>query len=249
MFGFRGFGRIAKREASVPAAGREPMILVTREDIYRPASGANRETGPVLLLKKGHALEPEDLPRYIKNGARPSQFQLQYADETHEQAMHPPEFQRRIPEPAMANPILDPDTLVRMARARKRVLVLEPDPKSMKRLIDCFFVCGFNLERIHPVRATGHLDWALEKYQPDILVIDYHLQRGGETGLSILESLHSSTANERMILTIGPRPNLSEFEAKRIERLCDESEIAVLPKPINRFMLSHVLNDMQMDGL
>lgn len=244
MFGFRGFGRVAaKQEASVPVAGRQSVVLVSKEDIYRPAVGGSPSAEPVLLLKKGHAVEADELPRYIKNGAQPSQFQLRYQTET-ETAPHEADFQRNHTVQGATNPIKDPETANRQSRSRKRVLVLEPEQKSLKRLIDCLFLCGFNLDRIHPLRVPDHLEWSLEKYQPDILIIDYGLQYKGQSGLAMLKSLQDETGGCKIILTLPARPRLAPLEEKLVRKICAGHGIGLLEKPVNRFDMNDVLEAM-----
>lgn len=212
------FGFIARR--NVPEAqpeahvgrDRTPVTLVTREDIYREQ---------VLLVKKGYEVEMDDLPKLIKNGAKPSQFTLK---------MDPEEAQHVL---GHGNPI------VKLARSEKRVLVLDPDQKSLKRTIDCFFVCGFSLPRIHPVRLASHLDWALRKYQPQVLVADYELLDGRD-GLSLLSGLTLADNVEHVILTLPARTFSSEEESLILE-LSQRKNIQVLKKPVSRFALHRLL--------
>lgn len=112
----------------------------------------------------------------------------------------------------------------------------------MKRLIDCLFICGLQLDRIHPVRVSEHLSWALEKYRPQLLVVDYHLQ-GGQNGLETLTALHKLPGVEKIILTLAPHPILSEAENRLIEEFCREKDIKILSKPVSRYSLNRILQD------
>ncbi len=194
-----------------PAGG--PVTLVTKEDIYREQ---------VLLVKKGYEVEMDDLPKLIKNGAKPSQFTLKMTEE---------EAARELL--GHSNPILQ------LARSQKHVVVLDPDQKSLKRTIDCFFVCGFSLSNIHPVRLSAHLDWTLRKYQPQVLVVDYDLL-DGQDGLSLLNALQRPAGMEQVILTLPARTFSSE-EERLILELSNRNHIRILKKPVSRFALNRLL--------
>src|SRR4051794_33638591 len=72
MFGFvPSHNRDTNATGSKPvAAAWPPGTLVSTEDIYRE----NKGMAPILLLRKGYEVAPEELPRFIRNGARPHQF-------------------------------------------------------------------------------------------------------------------------------------------------------------------------------
>jgi len=229
-----------------PAAAQPDAILVCKEDIYRE----NRGMEPILLVRKGYEVKPEELPRFIRNGARPQQF--------HFKPGAGQDTQRTLPIPAIpprnANPVNKGSSIpiappaepggnrAYTARNRHKALILEQDPKSMKRLIDCLFICGLQLDRIHPVRVTEHLGWALNKYRPHILVVDYHLQ-GGHNGLEAITSLQKLPGVEKAILTLAPHPILSEAENRFIEEFCREKNIKILSKPVSRHSLNRILQD------
>lgn len=211
------FGFITRKDlaAALPSVrqGGAPVTLVTREDIYREQ---------VLLVKKGYEVEMDDLPRLIKNGAKPSQFTLKMSpEEAAEQFL------------GHSNPILQ------LARSQKHVVVLDPDQKSLKRTIDCFFVCGFSLSNIHPVRLSAHLEWSLRKYQPQVLVVDYELL-DGQDGLSLLNAMQRPGGIEHVILTLPARAFSSEEESLILE-LSKRKHIQILKKPVSRFALNRLL--------
>jgi CheY-like chemotaxis protein len=151
----------------------------------------------------------------------------------------------------MSNPILEtPANLVRAIRIRKRVLILDPDQKSLKRLIDCLFICGFQLDNLHPVRMAASLDWALQKYMPHVLVVDYRLSEGQQTGIQILQGLQSVLPFlEQIILITPPLQMLSEWEARRVKSFCQVWNVKALPKPVNRFTLKQILDQAIRDSL
>ena len=129
-------------------------------------------------------------------------------------------------------------------RNAKRVLILEPDSKSLKRIMDCLFSCGFQLERLHPVRIISSLDWALRKYTPHVLIVDYRLS-GNPDGIQLLQELRPVLpVLERVILMTPPISKLSEREDERIDAFCNTWRIRRIAKPINRFSLGLALESI-----
>jgi hypothetical protein len=234
------------KKTAVPAA-QAGGILVTREDIYRENKGME----PILLLRKGYEVTPEELPRFIRNGAKPHQFQFKHTEEPLRayQLLPKPPIQS-TPAPVLlrrTQPASDPpDTLSIRPQTgnRKKVLILEPDPKSMKRLIDCLFICGVPLDRIHPVRLAEHLNWVAEKYRPNVLVVDYALPGSAQTGLDVLTAVQHLPWLERCILTVNPNqmpPKNDNWQA--LEAICQERNIRLLVKPVNRRTLNRLLTE------
>lgn len=247
MFGMERFGKPASDNSRPASASPSLMILVSREDIFRYTAAGEA----ILLLRKNQEVQPDDLPKLIQHGARPEQFRFQYIERPAPvgRSEHGPEFQRNhAPEP-MSNPITAaPRPVVNGEHARKKVLILEPEQKNLKRLIDCLFVCGFDLNRIHPLRISNHLAWALERHQPDILIVDYHMQDGGG-GVSLLNALHKPPGMEQMILTLDTSRPLPLAEEVAIRKLCDEKAIKILYKPVNRFSLKQLLQEQEISPL
>lgn len=248
MFGFVGLGRLSRtQQADEPqVAPRESdsvrgKYLVSKEDIFRHSEDSRQE--PVLLLRKGSCIQAEELPKFIRNGADPAQFRLHRDGEARLRVDMPLDAQdtaRTVD--GMTNPIRDAEHVRRMMYARKRVMLLEPEPKQMKRLIDCFFKCGFNLGRIHPVRLSAHLEWAVSRHQPHIVVADYRLPNG-QSGLNLLWGLvNSQPGIEQLILVVPPLAQMHELEAKLLGRLCAEKKIKMLSRPVNRFDLQDLLS-------
>ena len=206
MFGFTRRDAKFARPAALPA---DSVTLISTEDIYREE---------VLVIKKGYELEIDELPRLIKHGASPNQFALKGHTPLAEEVVN-----------GHTNPIL------RMSRSQKPVLVLDADQRSLKKTIDCLFVCGFNLSRIHPVKIAANLDWAMQKYAPQILVIDYEqLQNAPE----ILHAVRQYGKLEKIILTIS-----SQDAEPAILKWSGGQTVQVLPKPVNRFAMNQLLAD------
>ncbi len=251
MFGFRSFGRLAHQEAeSSPAAAKrqtkeQNIVLVSKEDIYR----YSHDSDPVLLLKKGCEVTSDALPNLIRHGAHPTQFNFQLESELREEQEERetlPSFQRHrhhAIDPA-SNPIYNPPQTPKSARQQKRILVVEPDQKSLKRLIDCLFTCGFGLNNIQPLRVPDHLHWAIQKHQPEILFMDYTLH-GGLKRLTLLQELAQNSTIEQIILTLPPQFVLKPREEDSLRKHCGEKHIRILPKPVSRFTLGNLLVDAQ----
>jgi hypothetical protein len=249
MFGFLRPFKPANREAQ-PAARQDaawpPGMLVSKEDIYRE----NRGMAPILLLRKGFEVSPDELPRFIRNGARPQQFLFKPSESPDIGTLSSPEplsqqlrevrryelleefdAARNRPDASYPSPI--PQT-------QKRVLILEPDQKALKRLIDCLFICGTSLDKIHSVRLPEQLAWAIGKYRPQVLVVDFDLPNG-QTGLELLTGFPSLLSVEKIIFTVSPDAPLSEPEKSALEGLCPDRSVKFLKKPVSRFTVNRIL--------
>lgn len=219
------------------AAEWPPGTLVCKEDIYRESEGMP----PILLLRKGYEVSPSELPRFIRNGARPHQFQFKSTGHSENGVLSQPlthlpsqEFLEQINTGAF-------DTSLQMPpRHKLRVLILESDAKCLKRLIDCLFICGVPLDGIHSVRLPEQLAWAAEKYRPHVLVVGYHLSQG-QTGLELLAGFNSLYNVSRIIFTLEPDTVLSGMEKRAFELACHGHSIQLLKKPVSRFTVNRLL--------
>jgi hypothetical protein len=219
------------------AAEWPPGTLVCKEDIYRESEGMP----PILLLRKGYEVSPSELPRFIRNGARPHQFQFKATDNPENGLLSQP--LTHLPSQAFLEQVSTGtfDNLLQAPpRHKLRVLILEPDAKSLKRLIDCLFICGVSLDGIHSVRLPEQLAWAIEKYRPHLLVVGYHLS-SGQTGLELLTGFNSLYNVSRIIFTLEPDKVLGEVEKKAFESACPGPSIQLLKKPVSRFTVNRLL--------
>ena len=232
-----GFIKEHDRKRPVPApiklfegGARGRVVLVSREDIY-----ASRGEEKILLLRKGTMIDAASFSKFERHGVHADQFEIQTSGI------------QTLDEPGKADPAVfsshtNPITAAPPA-AKKRALVLDPDPKSLTRTTDCLFVCGVNLDRIHPLRVARHLEWALEKYRPQVLVVDYMLNSGTD-GLclltSVLEARTWDGVIEQTILTIDFRGRLNHSQ-EEITAWADIHGISLIPKPVNRFTLHSFL--------
>lgn len=238
MFGFvNAHHRDANAISKPVAAEWPPGTLISREDIYRESKGMP----PILLLRKGYEVSPTELPRFIRNGARPHQFLFKPADDLEHNPLPQPfdriprqEFLEEISAGAFDTSLQTPP------RHKQRVLILEPDAKNLKRLIDCLFICGVPLDRIHSVRMPEQLAWAVEKYRPHLLVVDYHLP-SGKTGLELLAGFNSLYNASRIIFTLEANASLSNLEKKAFELAAPRLSIQLLKKPVSRFTVNRLL--------
>lgn len=250
MFGFfHKPNRDVHPAAKSGAVAWPPGTLVCKEDIYRE----NRGMSPILLLRKGCEVSTDELPRFIRNGARAHQFVFKpaenYSDNNRVASVTAPEpltQQTKTPRrhdvrrELESSPPHSNQPLQAIPHRRKRVLILEPNQKSLKRLIDCLFICGTSLDKIHTVRLQEHLGWAMAKYKPQILIVDYALPNQ-QTGLELLASFSSLQGIEKIIFTIDPDSSLSSEEIETLETFCPEKNIRILKKPVSRFTVNRIL--------
>lgn len=241
-----GFIRPHNREAN-PVAVKQPGdtwppgTLVSKEDIYRE----NRGMAPILLLRKGYEVSPEELPRFIRNGARAHQFLFKPA-QNHEvsQINGPQSLPQQLKEMRRVELMEEfggpYPTHKSEDRDQKRVMILESDQKSLKRIIDCLFIGGMPLDKIHSVRMPEQLAWAIGKYRPKVLIVDYLLPNG-QTGLELLAGFSSLHSVEKIIFTLNPNDPLAEEEKQTLESACPSQSVRFLKKPVSRFTLNHIL--------
>jgi CheY-like chemotaxis protein len=236
-----GFVRLNPQNLKSTPAGLQQEILVSSEDIYRQDRGLE----PILLLRKGFELTPDDLPKFLKSGAREHQFYYKHSGK----ALNPGYQKRCAPKqdrPALSRGMSNPmahSTLSNLKDIQqKRALIVEPNQKNLKRLIDCLFICGFKLDRIHPVRLVSSVPWAVEKYRPQILIANYDLSNSSMNGLTLLRAFAQLSYVETLILTLPIGHLLSLEENAEIEALSHQVNIKILSKPVSRFALKHILN-------
>ncbi len=234
MFGFHK-DRDKKRPFPAPIKHLEDesqrqVILVSREDIYAP-HGQDK----ILLLRKGSAIDAASFSKFERYGVHVSQFEVQA---TGVQMLDESITTESVAFSAHTNPIT-----AAPPKPKKRVLVLDPDAKSLARTTDCLFVCGVELSHIHPLRVARHIEWTLEKYRPQVLVVDYTLNVGTD-GLSLLSSVLGNRAwdgvIEQVILTIDFRGRLNHAQ-EEIIAWAEAHQVSLIPKPVNRFILNDFL--------
>lgn len=255
MFGTRLFDRLMPgRRADYPlfekpklvsesstdlqgAVSSPSLTLVSAEDIYRAGGRESGRAGePVLLLKKGMEIEATQMPRLMRNGVKPSQFFIKPTDGDAQALENFSGF-------PVTHPLRETSAgLAKRIRGQKRVLMLDTDSKSMRRLTDCLFMCGFQLDNLHPVRLASSLHWALQKYLPHVLVVDYRLG-GKQNGIQVLHAIKPVLPTlEQVILTAPPLHTLPGWEARRVEAFCEAGNAYLLFKPVNRFALKRILD-------
>lgn len=236
-----GFVRLNPQNLKSTPAGVQQEILVTSEDIYRHDRGVD----PILLLRKGFELTSDELPRFLKSGARTHQFHYKHTGKAVTTGYQKPPAPRRDNRPGfsrgMGNPI-KPETAPIQEIQSKRALIVEPEQKSMKRLVDCLFICGLKLDRIHPVRVVSNAPWAVDKYRPQILIADYGLS-GEIDGLTLLQAFAGLSFVETLILTVPTGYLLSAEENEAIESLSRHKKIRILSKPVSRFTMQRILSE------
>lgn len=242
-----GFVRLNPQNIKSTPDGVEQEILVSREDIYRNDLAGE----PILLLRKGFELTPEELPRFLKSGAQLHQFRHKHSEEPLRSVYQKPqrsEASKPLSRGA-SNPLereLPPRELPARGLKQKRALIVEPEQKSLKRLIDCLFICGLKLDRIHPVRVVSSAPWAVDKYRPHILVADYSLP-GSIDGLTLLQAFSELSYVETLILVVSPTIVLSPEENASIEAIGQQKTVKILSKPVNRFEMQRILADRKTD--
>lgn len=204
-----GFKRLGNPSPSLSASMDASVRLVSRENIY-----SDGENG-TLLLKKGTEILPDALPKLVQCGADPSLFYI-----------------KANPQPGNSYDTNNP--VLRDARAAifatKRVLVLDSNPKGLTRMMNQLVSLGFSMGKIHPVRMPQYLGWSIEKYQPDLLILDYQLS-GSLNALDVLKSATECANVPQVIMTV-PTGVVTKFNQENFFAQVDALQVDVLFKPV-----------------
>lgn len=232
-----------------PAEYSEGAVMVSTCDIF--GSGltgqADRE---VLLVREGTEVDEELFDTLVKFGADPGDFAVKQLPESFQPAQSPAAKKNMAASRMLghSDPLFQSSSAVKAIRHNKRVMVLDNNHKSLNRVMDCLVHCGYFLGRIHPVRQSQQMLWALQKYQPDILLIDYELSDAVD-GLQLVKQALTEYENyglafEQVVLMIPPSNQFLENPdafLNEVERL----GIDVILKPVNRFNLNRILTPIQ----
>jgi hypothetical protein len=220
----------------------EGVSLVSRHDIY----DANQT---VLLMKGGTRVSRHLLAKLLGFGVSPNAFQFQdlegkplerQADLLRQIA------QKRLQSPVKVEPSLRSGMHQEAPRqnfsVNQRVLILEPDEKTIERLTDCLLYNQFQLDHIHPVRSKERLDWALKKYRPDVVFVAFNLGEGAH-GLETLRYLRSLSQTQKLVLTVEVPSGKPDIRRK-LNKTVMYYNANILFKPINRYMLRDLFESL-----
>lgn len=211
-------GFVEQLESMMDSEDADNILLISREDIYSDyGRGA-------LLLKEGREISPQMLPRLIDCGAQPAQFYIRQLAEDGEW--------------------VDSESIgkVKTVRHHQHVVLLDPNQKSIQRTMQTLVTCGFALGKIHPVRLNDYLGWTIEKYQPHVLVADYHLH-GNITALDFLARTplgldDADSQLEQIIITV---PVQAITHQEHFLAQVDHIQADVLFKPVQTRAMQAIL--------
>jgi hypothetical protein len=227
-------------KASQTLESFKDFTLICQEDIFHPKSRRK----PVLLLSKGQEISTRDLPKLILHGVQPEQFRFK-ADEADEAAMEEAQVAGVLASTLENSKVPDgledagSNSLTWRPLGKRRtqtVVILESNPKILKRLIDCLFVCGFDLNKIHPVGVAANLGWSLKRYKPDLLI--------GSAPL-LTEALNTETLKllpTQLIMTLADTAGTQSLTQVT---LANGTVAHCLYKPITRFSLRQLLLNLE----
>jgi len=238
--------------------------LVAKEDIF-----SRSDEHSVLLVKAGTSVDAEMLEKLIRYGVQPHQFYLKRhrssintdtSIKTEETVTHYSGLGENSPN---TNPMTSPmtDTLHRpgiiseagmtdLTQAipkepntqgvhRNNIVIIDPNEVSLKRLVQQLGSAGTTYSDLHPVNRMETVTWALEKYQPSILMVDE--KAFPLTGVvAKLNSMQAKYHFEQMVLLITPATQLDKNYAWLADR-CEGSGITLIQKPLGHFQLTALL--------
>jgi hypothetical protein len=219
----------------------EQFTLVAKEDIFY-----TQEDVPVLLMKAGQGVDIHQVAKLIKFGVQPEQFILS-EDPT---STLPHNIFEAITDSLSKDAEITSDglpgkPLYFQKGAKDKILILDSDERSIKRLSDCLKGYGIPLVNLHPLTNSQHLFWAVERYEPHILFIDFNPYLQNKSQLASLPetmmTLKSYPFIREVVLTAFLRPDQEEVR-QDLQNLAKYYGAKVLLKPVNRFALSDVLS-------
>lgn len=213
------------------------ITLVTKEDIYY-----RKGSHSVLLMKAGQKVQAALIPKLIKFGITPEQFSF---EDPAVMALFETALDAHRPYQMMSGDVDDTPTLLNRKSGRDKILIFDTDERCLKRLTDCLSACGIPSDNIHPVPLSVHLEWALEKYRPEVVFLDFVPYSAGSREQPnvnhLMELIGRYDFLEQVVLTTTIS---SEKESLRqeMEALAAHHNVKLLFKPINRFTVSEVLS-------
>jgi hypothetical protein len=218
--------------------------LTSKHDIYN-------HDHSVLLIRAGQTVNAELLPKLLNFGVSPRDFSYVGTPANQAQASATP---IALPLPAARMPVTRPETHRELSpevaafaaglqppltSPQRKILILDPDDRGIGRLTDCLVACGIPLHDIHPVRMVEHLTWAVRKYQPEMLFIDFNLGKGRH-GFEVIRYIADSGLDPAVVLTLQLMPEKVALREK-ILAAAETLHASVLFKPINRYDLYRIL--------
>ncbi len=212
--------------------------LVAREDVFSKAG----EKNPVLLIREGQVVGEELLSKLIRYGADPKQFVFKplehpaYSDEVMDSKAQ--ESSEALLNQSAMTGLTEEST--RKSVAQNKIVIYEPNPRSLKRMVDTLVLSGVHLGDIHPVTALEKLDEVLTKQKPTILFVDPSFHVESSIFAKLKELKHKYHIEDVLLM-----PSISKQHEDERELLLEKAEQAnvnVIFKPVNSFALTPFLN-------
>ncbi|MBX2859757.1 MAG: hypothetical protein KTR14_00860 [Vampirovibrio sp.] len=228
--------------------------LVTRQDIYVQRD----DDQEILLLKAGQEVQEDMLRKLIQCGADPRQFEFQEPGQTKTFILPGSKVSRHSAPIALSetggslsikqvsnNEMAFHQSLV------PKIMIADTSDRGIKRLTGCLTACGVFLHQIHPVTNFKALAWAVQKYRPQILIVDGDVRpqkrkQQAVDGLDFLLNLKISHQPSQTILLLNAS-GLSDPEKVHLKGEAKENGIHIIFKPVTRFTLQAVFQELQ-DG-
>ncbi len=222
----------------------EGVQLLALEDIFY-SNGDN----PVLLIRAGKVVGEEQLAKLIRYGVDPKKFSLRRVDETSAASrFNSSDFggresgrfskrSSRTYKSAPDYPMTDlRDEKAGVSVTRNKIVIYEPDSRSLKRILDTLSLSGVYLGDVHSVTVPEHLESALVKHEPLIVFVgsSFHVET------SIFEKLKSLKVKhgiEHMLLTASVSRQRQDLRDELLDK-AERAGIELVFKPVNSFALS-----------
>jgi hypothetical protein len=206
--------------------------LVCTEDIYVPGQD-------VLLLKAGQVVQAGQIATLLKYGISPKQFRFE--GDIPEGLALPPHVLKsaHLDDPATIDKALDTRAFLR--NCHKTIMVVDHDDRSLRRTIDNLLSCGVPLHKIHPIRVEAHLNWALEKYQPDLLMLDFAINGSWVYKHDLVQRVGSLHKAVNQVVLMVRDQSRSEGAREALNYLTQDMGIRVIYKPLHRAQLKPLL--------
>lgn len=191
--------------------------VIVQEDVFTP-------DGRTLLLKAGQRISSDLLHKLLKFGSPVSNFD--FASEMLEGSA-----QGQTPVPLRGREGLGDPT----------VLVYEPNHNHHKRLVECLKLCGLKPNRLTTIHTPAMADYALNKYDPEVMIVDAGIF-GSMPTVADIEKLTRCCKKLIVLTEFNNLPDTRQnIFARGWQRLADATGVHLIEKPINRQQLRSLL--------
>lgn len=218
----------------------EGLELVAKCDIF-----SRQSEGHVLLIRKGHTVAPQALPKLIRHGADPSQFVFREREhvELHKTAHSTlPDGLSRHAHHLEMDEEQEP---VDHQADNARIVIIEPNEGRLNKTLTLLDMNGVNLNDVQCSTDPSQMIPFVQHHQPSILLVD-EATHPLSSMIPKLNAIKRAYHIQHVVLTLSqaeddPHSEFSPISRDKIVEQAEASGIEVVYKPYNLFGLSRML--------